>query len=111
MKEFWAVFVVIVLIVVVYGMISSKLKERRRRKAREKALPYVGVDDTIRVGIRYDVQLSDGRRFESIEILGTTDPQDGQFPLGGWEGLLVCRLESGKKAYVRQTSVRCVIEV
>ncbi len=109
MTEFWAVIVVIVLVLVVYGMVSSKLKERRRRKAREKALPYI--QDTIRVGPRYDVQLSDGRRFESVEILGTNDPQDGQFPLGGWDGLLVLRLESGKKAYVRQTSVRCVIEV
>ena len=109
MAEFWAVIVVIVLILVVYGMISSKRTEIRKRKAREKALPYV--NDTIRVGLRYDVQMSDGRRFENVEILGTNDPQDGQFPLGGWDGLLVLCLESGKKAYVRQISVRCVVEV
>lgn len=109
MVEFWAVIVVVVLILVVYGIVSTKLRERRRRKAREKALPYV--QDTIRVGPRYDLQLSDGRRFARVEILGTTDPQDGQFPLGGWDGLLVLRLENGKKAYVRQISVRCVVEV
>ena len=109
MSTVWAVIVVFILVLVVYGMISSKLTDRRKRKAREKSLPYVS--DTIRVGPRYDVQMSDGRRFENVEILGTNDPQDGQFPLGGWDGLLVLRLDSGKKAYVRQISVRCVVEV
>ena len=109
MANFWAVIIVIILILVVYGMVSSKLADRRKRKAREKALPYVS--DTIRVGPRYDVQMSDGRRFENVEILCTKDPQEGQFPLGGWDGLLVLRLDSGKKAYVRQISVRCVVEV
>ena len=109
MSKFWAAIVVIILVLVVYGMISSKLKERRRRKARESVLPYV--TDSIRVGPRYDVQMSDGRRFENVEILGTNDPQDGQFPLGGWDGLLVLRLDNGKRAFVRQISVRCVVEV
>ena len=109
MANFWAVIIVIILILVVYGMVSSTLAALRKRKTRKKAMPYVS--DTIRVGPRYDVQMSDGRRFENVEILGTNDPQDGQFPLGGWDGLLVLRLDSGKKAYVRQISVRCVVEV
>jgi len=108
LSTIWAIIVLLVLALIVYGIISSKISERRKRKAREKALPYV--DETIRVGTRYDVQMSDGRRFDNVEILGTSDPQDGHFPLGGWEGLLVLRLESGQKAYVRQHSVRCVIE-
>ena len=108
MSLIWAIIAVLVIALILYGLISSKLTERRKRKAREKALPYVA--DTIRVGTKYDVQMSDGRRFESVEIIGTNNPQDGQFPLGGWDGLLVLRLDSGKKAYVRQSSVRCVIE-
>ena len=108
MSLVWAVIVGFILLLVVYGIVSSKLSDRRKRKARQKALPFV--EETIRAGHRYDVQLSDGRRFPGVEILGTSDPMDGQSPLGGWEGLLVLRLENGKKAYVRQTSVRCVVE-
>lgn len=108
MPQVWAIIVTVVLLLVIYAMVSSRISARRRLKAREKALPYV--DDAIRPGKRYDLQLSDGRRFNGVQILGTTDPKDGQFPLGGGEGLLVLKLDDGRKAYIRQTSVRCVIE-
>jgi hypothetical protein len=109
MNTFWAVIAATILVLIIYGIIASKIETRRKRKAREKALPFVA--ETIRAGQRYDVQMSDGRRFDNVEVLGTNDPQEGHFPIGGWDGLLVLRLDNGKRAYVRQTAVRYVIEV
>ena len=107
--EVWAVIVIAVLILIVYGIASSKLKARQQRAARAKILPYV--DDAIRTGQRYAVYLSDGRTYSDVELLGTNDPASGQFALGGWEGMLVLKASSGKRIFIRQTSVRCVEEL
>mgnify|MGYP003551907208 FL=1 len=45
-----------------------------------------------------------------VRILGTTDPKLGQTPLGDWGLMLVVLLDSGKKAFVRPSSVRCIEE-
>ncbi len=108
MSEVWAVIVAAIVVLVVYGFISSKIKASRQRAAREKVLPYVS--DSIQVGQKYHVYLSDGRKFQDVEILGTNDPNSGQFSLGGWEGMLVLKQASGKRVFVRQAGVRCVEE-
>ena len=108
MPEVWAVVVGAIVLLIVYGIVSSKLKASRQRRAREKVLPFV--TETVRTGQRYNVFMSDGRKFLDVEILGTSDPADGQSPIGGWEGMLVLKQSSGKKVFIRQVSVRCVEE-
>jgi hypothetical protein len=108
MQEVWAAIAAIVLLLVIYGILSSKLKARRQKAAREKMLPFV--NETVQVGKRYHVYLSDGRKFQEVELLGTNDPNSGLFALGGWEGMLVLKQQSGKRVFVRQASVRCVEE-
>jgi hypothetical protein len=107
-QEIWAVIVGIIVLLIIYGIASSKLRSRKQRAARQKALPFV--DETVRVGQKYNVYLSDGRSFRQVELLGTNDPSSGQFALGGWEGMLVLKQSSGKRVFVRQASVRCVEE-
>jgi flagellar biosynthesis/type III secretory pathway M-ring protein FliF/YscJ len=109
MAEVWAVIVSAILALIVYGIISSKIASRRRKRAREKVLPYV--EDTVRPGKRYNVYLSDGRSFPDVELIGTNDPELGQMPIGGWEGMLVLANATGKRIFVRHASVRCVEEV
>jgi hypothetical protein len=108
-SEIWAVIVGVILVLIVYGIVSSKIKARKQRSAREKLLPYV--EETVRTGQRYNVQLSDGRVCRDVELVGTNDPSSGQFALGGWEGMLVLKQSSGKRIFVRQSSVRCIEEL
>lgn len=109
MSLIWAAIVSTILGLIIYAIISSNLDDRRKRKAREKALPFVDLPTL--TGKRFDVQLADGRRFDNVEILGTTDPAEVQVPLGGWEGMLVLGQDDGRRVYVRQASVRCVVEL
>ena len=58
---------------------------------------------------RYDIILSDGRAFHQAEILGTAQGKEAEF-LFGYGNMLVLRLSDGRKAYVRQSCVRYMIE-
>src|SRR4051794_33284292 len=100
MPEVWAVIVGAIVLLILYAFVSSKIKATRQRRAREKTLPFVA--ETVRTGQRYNVYMSDGRKFLAIEILGTSDPADGQSPIGGWEGMLVLKQSTGKKVFIRQ---------
>ena len=109
MQTVWAIIVGAIILLIVYGIVSSKLTNRRKRLVREKALPYLS--ETIRPGIKYDVTLSDGRTFPRVELLGTSDPADGPSALGGWEGMLVLKTESGKRIFARQAAIRFLVEL
>ena len=63
----------------------------------------------IKEGSRYDIILSDGRALRQVEILGTAQGKEAEF-LFGYGSMLVLRLSDGRKAYVRQSCVRCMIE-
>jgi hypothetical protein len=104
----WALICAAVIVVILYGIVSSKLGERRQRKARERSLPFL--DDTPRTGVVYDVHLSDGRKFLAVQLLGTSRTESGPLAIGGPDGLLVLRKPSGKLVFVRQASVRCLEE-
>jgi hypothetical protein len=108
MSEIWAIIVIAILVLIVYGIVSSKLSARRQREAREKMLPYL--DETIVPDRRHNLFMSDGRKFMDVRILGTTDPKLGQSPLGDWGLMLVILMDSGKKAFIRPSSVRCIEE-
>lgn len=109
MSQVWAAIVSVIVVMILYGIISSKIAPARRKRARAKALPYLS--ETIRTGQRYNVHLSDGRSFLDVELLGTNEPAPGEFPTGGWEGMLVLANAAGKRVFVRQASVRCVEEI
>jgi len=108
MSDIWAIIVGAILLLIVYVIVASKLSAKRRREAREKMLPYL--EETIVADRRHHLFMSDGRKFMDVRILGTTDPQLGQSPLGDWGLMLVILLDSGKKAFVRPSSVRCIEE-
>jgi hypothetical protein len=108
MPEVWAAIVGAIVLLIAYGVISSRMRTARLRKAREKTLPFVA--EAVRTGQRYNLYLSDGRKFLEAELVGTSDPESGQSPFGGHEGMLVLKQPSGKKAFVRPSSVRVVEE-
>ena len=109
MCEVWAVIAVVVILMVIYGYVSSMLRKRKQRKAREKSLPFV--EDNVRAGCRYNVCLSDSRKFENVELVGSSTVADGQFSFAGWEGMLVLKYSNGKRLFLRQSAVRYIEEL
>ena len=107
-SDIWLIVVGVIVLLALFGIVSSKLKSRRQRIAREKSLPYV--PETVSTGRRYIVQLSDGRTYADTEILGTSDPHSGDGVFGGWSGMLVLLQPSGKRLFVRQSAVRSIEE-
>ena len=69
------------------------------------------ISDYPELGGRYNVHLSNGRKFQNAELLGSVEQNDALFTFAGYDGMLVLRQESGKTAYVKMTSVRCIEEV
>jgi hypothetical protein len=108
MSAVWAVIVGAIVLLILYSIVSSKLETSRQRKAREKVLPFVA--ETVRTGQRYNVYMSDGHKFLDVEILGTSDPEDGRSAIGGWGGMLVLKQAASKRVFIRQNSVRYVEE-
>jgi hypothetical protein len=109
MSEAWAISIGSILVLAAYGMISAKLKTRKLRKEREATVPVVSAK--LDTGTLYNVVLSDGRRFSDAHLLGTADASAGQFALGGWEGMLILKQATGKRAFIRLASVRLIEEV
>jgi hypothetical protein len=108
MPEIWAIIAAVIISLILVSFISSKLTARRQRKQREKSLPFV--EDNVRVGVSYNVYMNDGRKFLACQLAGTSDDASGKFIMGGWEGMLVILQSNGKRAFVRQGSVRCIEE-
>ena len=104
----WAALIAAIFIWVVYAFASAKRNARKQRETRQERLPIL--NDAPRVGSRYDLRLSDGRVFNDVELLGTTDPEPGAAALGDWGTLLVIGLPNGKKAYLRPYAVRVIQE-
>ncbi|MCZ8131726.1 MAG: hypothetical protein O9284_10575 [Steroidobacteraceae bacterium] len=105
----WAFVIGAVALLIAFGYVKSRVTAARRRAERQKTLPFIW--GPLRGGARYDVYLSDGRLFEGVALMGTSDPEDRSLPIGDWEGLLVLGLASGKRAFVRLSEVRVVVEV
>lgn len=108
MSEVWAVIVIVIIALIVYGIVSAKINARTQRLAQERTLPFI--QDTLVPDSLYDLSLSDGRKFKAVRLLGTTDPDLRLSPLGEWGAMLVLLQPSGKKAFVRSHSVRCIEE-
>lgn len=109
MSEVWAVIVSIALFMIIYAYITAKIKERKRKKARAQSLPFV--EDNVRLGVKYNVFLNDGRKFLNVELLGSSSVEEGQFSFAGWEGMLVLKQANHKRIFLKQSSVRYIEEI
>lgn len=49
--------------------------------------------------------------FKDINILGAIERDEGQFAIGGWEGMVVLQLATGKRVYLKRHAIRVVEEV
>ena len=106
MEYFWAGIVSIVLLLIIYGIVSSKLRQRRVRKATEAMLPKLS--QHFEAGRRYNVFLSHGQLFERVQFKGISEPPGQQysplpFPLCQW---IVLQREDGKQLYIKPESIR-----
>lgn len=108
MSEVWAIIVIVILMLIIYGIVSAKMDARTQRLAQERMLPFL--QEALVPESFYDLSLSDGRTFKGVQLLGTTDPNLRLSPLGEWGVMLVLLQASGKKAFVRPHSVRCIEE-
>ncbi len=108
MQYFWFTLILLIFISLLYSSFSSRCRERQRQQLRQQTLPHTETTISLHAGQRYEVQMSDGKRFTDVEILGFAD-NDRQ-PFAGWEGAAILRLPDGKKAYVRQSSIRYILE-
>lgn len=104
----WQIISVIVFSTMIYLSFQNSRSRKHEQAWRKQTFPEVECR-LIKEGSRYDIALSDGRAFGQAEILGTAQGEEADF-LFGYGNMLVLRLSDGRKAYVRQSCVRCMIE-
>ena len=109
MSEVWAIIVSVIIAMVIFGYVSSKLSDRKRRVKRENTVP--PISDSLKLGVVYDVYLSDGRKFGHVEILGSVENDDDAFSFAGYDGMLVFEQENSKKLYLKKACIRFIVEV
>ena len=107
MSEIWAIIVVIIIILVVYAYISSKLSDRKKQKLRAETLPEC--TDSLKVGVSYKIFLTRGENFKNVEILGSIEGEEAELTFANWKGMFVLKNESGKKIFIKKSSI-CFIE-
>ena len=104
----WLIISVIVFSTMIYLSFQNSRSRKREQAWRERTFPEAECS-LIKEGCCYDIALSDGRTFCQAEILGTAQGKEAEF-LFGYGNMLVLRLSDCRKAYVRQSCVRCMIE-
>ena len=104
----WHIIATAFLLLIVYALISGYREQKRLERLRVQVLPEQA-DITIRLDMRYQVRMSDGQIFNNVAIIGQIRSEDN--PFGGWDGLLVLRFADNRRAFVRQGSVRCIVEM
>ncbi|MCO4837590.1 MAG: hypothetical protein KC426_05820 [Oceanospirillaceae bacterium] len=108
MPDVWAIIVSVIILMVIYGYVSSKISDRKKKKQRQETVPEIS--DSIKTGINYNIHLSDGRKFENVVIVGSVEGEDEAFSFAGYEGLLVFNQQNGKKVYLKKPSIRYIEE-
>jgi len=106
MDYFWAIFASVVVILIIYGIISSRLKQRRIRKATAKIFPTV--QDHIQADKRYNIFLSHGKTIQNVRFIGISPAFDQHnpylpFPLCQW---LIVEKADGARAYLKPETVK-----
>ncbi|MBV9127027.1 MAG: hypothetical protein JO117_02955 [Verrucomicrobia bacterium] len=90
----------------IVSMISSRLRERRIKRAVEALVPRV--KQHFEVGHRYNVFLSHGQTFEQVLFVGISAPYSSRhsalpFPLTSW---VILEQKSGQRLYIKPESIR-----
>ena len=104
----WQIIGIIVFSTMIYLSFQNSRSRKREQIWWKQTFPEAECS-LIKEGSCYDIALSDGHAFGQAEILGTTQGKEAEF-LFGYGNMLVLRLSDGRKAYVRQSCVRCMIE-
>ena len=104
----WQALATAFLFLVAYALITAKRENKRQERIRTQALP--AAQDAVRIypKMRYQIKMSDGQVFDNVFIIGQIRGEDN--PFGGWDGLFVLRLANKRRAFVRQGSVRYILE-
>ena len=108
MPSVWEIIVSVIILMVIYGYVSSKIEDRKKKKLRKDTVPEIS--ESIKIGINYNIHLSDGRKFENVSIIGSVESEDEAFSFAGYEGLLVFAQQNGKKVYLKKPSIRYIEE-
>ena len=105
----WEVIVIVIILMVIYGYVSSELSYRRKRKIREESIP--PINDGLRSSVNYNIHLSDGRKFQNVQIIGSIEESDAEYSFAGWDGMLVLINKEKKKIYLKKLSIRFIEEL
>ena len=105
----WQTLITLILLLVIYGIIAARRETKRQERIRAQALPAAQDAVKIRPDMRYQIKMSDGQMFDNVAIIGQIRGENN--PFGGWDGLFVLRLADNRRAFVRQGSVRCIVEM
>ncbi len=106
MEYFWAAIIAIIVGLIVTAWVSSRLKDRRMRKAMDQILPTI--ESNIDPSKHYNVFLSHGKVFTDVRFVGLSkafDPQHPEmpFPLTQW---LVLETADGRKISIKPVAIR-----
>ena len=105
----WQTVIALILLLVIYGIITARRETKRQERIRAQALPAVQGAVKIHHDMRYQIKMSGGQRFDNVAIIGQIHSEDN--PFGGWDGLFVLRFADNRRAFVRQGSVRYILEM
>jgi hypothetical protein len=111
MSYIWAGIVSAIILLVIYGIVSSRIRDRRVRRLARELLPEV--DDHIKADRTYKLVLTSGTVFDNVRFLGVSRSEDGNaqylpFPLQNW---LVLEQVGGKRLFVGPSTVKYYEEV
>ena len=104
----WQTIASAFLLLAVYIIIAIRRENRRVEQLRAQSLPAAQDAVKIRPDMRYQIKMSDGQTFDNVAIIGQIRSEDN--PFGGWDGLFVLRFADNRRAFVRQSSVRYILE-
>ena len=104
----WQTLIALILLLVIYGIITARRETKRQEHIRTQVLPAAQDAVKIHPKMRYQIKMSDGQVFDNVFIIGQIRGEDN--PFGGWDSLFVLRLANKRRAFVRQGSVRYILE-
>lgn len=107
--DIWAYIVIAIVLMVIYGYVSSKYSDWKKKKNREANFPQA--ENSIKKGVAYNVILNSGHKFNTVEVLGVIENEEDEITFANWEGLFVLVQENGKKIFVKRASIRFIEEV
>ena len=90
-------------------MRTSHRKSKTVKEKRPETNRYLSLKITSALG--FNIFLNDGRKFLSVELVGSSTVDDGQFSFAGWEGMLVLKQANSKRIFLKQSAVRYIEEL